>query len=71
MRCTMTQSVARHSYLGTLSAGFTVALMLETAFLFDCLKFLVLKTYPPLESDGAKIVLVAETILLVSSYTGD
>ena len=31
----------------------------------------MLKTYPLLKTDGAKIGLVAETIPLVSLYTGD
>ena len=48
----------------------TEALLLATAtaIFFDCLKifFIVLKMYPPLETDGAKRVLVAETIPLVS-----
>ena len=45
--------------------------MLAIAFFVVCLNILVLKTYPSLETDKAKRVLVAETILLVSSYTGD
>ena len=48
-----------------------MVLLLVTAFFFDCLKILVLKTYPPLKTDGAKRILVAETISLVSSYMGD
>ena len=45
------------SYLGKLSAGnFTAALLLATA----CL---VLKTYPPFQTDGNKRVLAAEGIL--------
>ena len=63
----MTRSIARPSYLGALYRWkvFTENLLLATA-----LKIL-LKTYPLLETDGAKRVLVAETIPLVSSYTGD
>ena len=43
-----------------------MTLLLATAFFFDCVKILMLKTYPPLETDEAKRVLVAETIPLVS-----
>ena len=47
---------------------FIEAMLLATTFFFDCLKF---KTYPPLETDRTKRVLIAETIPLVSSYIGN
>ena len=64
----MTRSVASPSHLGVLWVrnlyrGFTLE---STAR-----RFFVLKTYPPLETDGDKRILVADSIPLVSSYSGD
>ena len=66
----MTWSVAIPLCLCTLSLGggrgegiFTTTLLLATAFFSDSLKISSSKTYPPLKTDGAERVVIAEIIL--------